>query len=216
MSTPILCKLGLHEWTRIPFDVADHAKRAGRTRLPHWYVGGWGNDRWCFRCGRWPMTVESQPTAARFWRKVDRQGPVGSLYYGRCWVWTAATNSDGYGLFSLDARSQKAHRVAYLLTRGPIPVGMQIDHLCGNRRCVNPWHLEPVTAGENIARGIAKARSRHSRRSKTHCSRGHEYTSENTVVHGGKRDCRICNRQRVSEYEARKRAGREVLAREQQ
>jgi len=71
-----------------------------------------------------------------------------------CWVWTAALNNGGYGLVRLDGRTRRAHRVVYELLVGPIPEGLELDHLCRNHACVNPDHLEPVTHGENIRRGL--------------------------------------------------------------
>lgn len=70
-----------------------------------------------------------------------------------CWVWTAARTSKGYGQFRIGPRPVRAHRYAYTLLVGPIPDGLQLDHLCRNRLCVNPGHLEPVTNWENTLRG---------------------------------------------------------------
>lgn len=70
----------------------------------------------------------------------------------RCWDWTGAVTSRGYGSVGHDGRIQSTHRVAYELLIGPIPPGLQIDHLCRNKLCCNPWHLEPVTAQENRRR----------------------------------------------------------------
>src|SRR6266496_2265386 len=88
----------------------------------------------------------------RFWAKVDRSG--GSR---ACWLWTGKTGRDGYGRIGLGGRGAlvrvRAHRFAYELLIGPIPDGLQIDHLCRVRHCVNPAHLEPVTQRENILRG---------------------------------------------------------------
>lgn len=128
--------------------------------------------------------------------------------YGGCVLYTGRLCIDGYGLVSKPgSRSTfRAHRVAYEAEIGPIPAGRQIDHLCHtqsgdcpggraclHRRCVNPHHLEPVTAEENSRRSVYRD-SPHS--SKTHCARGHEYSAENTAIEprqgGYRRRCRQC------------------------
>ena len=103
----------------------------------------------------------------RFWSKVDKDGP------GGCWLWTASQNGYGYGKFKAPHAFVASHRYAYELLVGPIPDGLQIDHLCRNRACVNPAHLEPVTQRVNLMRGntLASINAR-----KTHCIRGHEFT----------------------------------------
>lgn len=118
-----------------------------------------------------------------------------------CWLWTAHKVHDGYGKFWLDGRHVLAHRVSYEWLVGPIPDGLQIDHLCRVRHCVNPAHLEPVTQRENLLRGetILAANA-----AKTHCPSGHAYDDENTCVSGGWRYCRACNRERMRAYRARR------------
>lgn len=103
-----------------------------------------------------------------------------------CWEWTAGRNNYGYGSVSMNSKSTLAHRVVYELLVGPIPQGLQIDHLCRNRGCVNPDHLEPVTQWENMQRGLSATW--------THCPWGHEYTEANTYRRPGRetRLCRIC------------------------
>lgn len=91
-----------------------------------------------------------RPEVERFWEKVDRQ-EVG------CWLWTAYRNRDGYGRFRPYRRDQvMAHRYAYELMVGPIPDGLQLDHLCRNPGCVNPSHLEAVTERENLGRRLCR------------------------------------------------------------
>lgn len=117
----------------------------------------------------------------RFWNKVQ---PTGF-----CWLWTAATQRDGYGRFGLTHdHIVQAHRFAYERLVGPIPDGMELDHLCRVRRCVNPDHLEVVTHAENMQRGI------HSNSLKLRCLRGHEYTTHS----GGKRYCNTCRKERYA------------------
>lgn len=84
---------------------------------------------------------------ARF-RSYIEEGPEG------CWLWTGALNTDGYGCFRYEEVARGAHRVAYATFVGPIPEGLELDHLCGVRRCCNPLHLEPVTRTENIRRAV--------------------------------------------------------------
>lgn len=74
-----------------------------------------------------------------------------------CWNWGGVVDAKGYGRFDLGGRPQKAHRVAYELIVGPIPANLTIDHLCRNKLCVNPDHLEPVTNVENVRRAHAAA-----------------------------------------------------------
>lgn len=94
--------------------------------------------------------------ADRFMEKVDKDGPVPSIRpeLGPCWLWTGSVTLQGYGIFGLPGASE-AHRASYLLFKGPIPEGLEVDHLCFVRPCVNPAHLEAVTHEENIRRGVA-------------------------------------------------------------
>lgn len=130
------------------------------------------------------MTLTS-PETERFWAKVMRGGP------GVCWTWTAS-RAHGYGQFGVQGHCLRAHRVAFELTRGPIPDGLVIDHLCRNRACVNPDHLEPVTNRENLLRGIGFP-ARHAALGR--CPQGHEYSAENTYLsRRNQRQCRACHR----------------------
>ena len=136
---------------------------------------------------------------ARFERFVARQ-PAG------CWLWTGHLNRDGYGRFSVGGRKQQCHRVAYELFVGPIPDGMQIDHVrargCISKACVNPAHLEAVTQVENPARGDG-APAQNARR--TQCRKGHELSGDNLKIGtDGHRRCRICLREKHRRQEARR------------
>lgn len=135
--------------------------------------------------------------ADRFWTKVRKTEG--------CWEWTACL-AHGYGRFGVGRRARPAHVVAYELVIGPVPVGLDLDHLCRNRRCVRPDHLEPVTRRVNLLRGqtIAAAHA-----AKTHCPNGHPYSGSNLAVfaqkYGMMRRCRQCDRERQAARRARKR-----------
>lgn len=135
----------------------------------------------------------------------DRFDAKWSPGLGGCWVWHGSHNGVGYGELRIAGRKVYAHRWSYEHHVGPIPDGLQIDHLCRNPACVNPEHLEPVTPTENVRRGDA-ARPKPERR-KTHCVNGHPY-DENTYERkdGKGRNCIQCNRDRAREYQRRKRA----------
>lgn len=134
-----------------------------------------------------PTGYRSRPsTDERFWAKVNR--PAGTE---GCWRWTGMLDGSGYGRFIIKKpKVVPAHRYAYELLVGQIPAGLQLDHLCRNRACVNPAHLEPVTNQENTLRGLRG-------RMVTSCAHGHEYTETNTIHRpNGRRGCRECSRLR--------------------
>lgn len=118
-----------------------------------------------------------------------------------CWEWTGKIDKDGYGRHRFMGRSFMAHRWVWECVNGWLSPSTQLDHLCKNRRCVNPAHLEPVSQKENISR------ARNSNSEKTHCPQGHRYTELNTYHTGaGKRKCRACARERAAERRAREKA----------
>lgn len=112
-----------------------------------------------------------------------------------CWEWQASLTDGGYGQFFVQGKRWRAHRFAWVLHRGDIPDGTELDHLCRNRRCCNPDHLEPVTRRENQKRGLGPtARNIDA----THCVNGHEFNAKNTYVYtSGKRKCLVCNANRA-------------------
>lgn len=109
-----------------------------------------------------------------------------------CWPWPGAVDRQGYGKATLNMKQTTAHRVVYQRLVGPIPAGLQLDHLCRNPPCVNPAHLEPVTAWENTLRSPIAPSALNSK--KTHCKHGHEFTEENTYRYKTFRYCRTCSR----------------------
>lgn len=128
----------------------------------------------------------------RFWSKV-------AVAPG-CWEWLAYRNEDGYGRFNHAGQIKSVHRVAYELTSGqPIPHGLEIDHLCRNRGCVNPSHLEAVTHRENILRTPPPEL----------CRNGHDVTNPSAYTRpdhaGGVRKCRTCQAARNRRWRERKR-----------
>ena len=109
-----------------------------------------------------------------------------------CWEWQGA-KIKGYGCFWDGRRYTRAHRFIYEYLNGAIPAGLESDHLCRNRACVNPKHIEPVTSRENTMRGLSPELLRQQQLSKTHCPQGHPYNTTNTYRYpNGRRDCRIC------------------------
>lgn len=108
-----------------------------------------------------------------------------------CWLFDCAPNLYGYGRIKVSGKTLATHRIAYEATKGPIPEGLQIDHLCRNRLCFKPDHLEAVTPRENVLRGASTAAQR---AKVTHCPVGHPYSAENTRFYGRKRHCRACHR----------------------
>lgn len=147
---------------------------------------------------------ERNPLVERFWQKVDKNGPAPTCRpeLGPCWLWLAALNGGGYGQFWIDGQIRRyVHRISWELEHGPSPEGMDLDHRCRVRRCVNPAHLEPVTHAENVRRGDSPAMSRARQLAKTHCPRGHSYSGDNLYVKSkGWRNCRTCHREAMRRH----------------
>lgn len=143
---------------------------------------------------------------ARFWKKVMPREDG-------CWEWLgsrARSSSDNfYGSVNVNHIRYNAHRIAWILRRGPVTLGLELDHLCRNTLCVNPDHLEEVTHAENTRRGNAGKWFKELQNSKTHCPQGHPYDEKNTRYKAkGWRVCRECGRQEVQRRRAKKREQR--------
>lgn len=149
-------------------------------------------------------TLKSRIRVARridnFWKKVDKDGPVPENHpeLGKCWVWMAYLSQGGYGYAQWNNGPEPAHRIGYRILRGQIPDGLELDHLCRNRACVNPEHLEAVTRQVHWKRGesIAVQNAR-----RTHCKCGRELSGANlkTSRKGEKeyRTCLHCHRRKA-------------------
>ena len=143
-------------------------------------------------------TYAVMPLAGRFEAQYEPEPTSG------CWIWIGVVDRLGYGAMEIDGRKAMAHRVSHILSKGDIPPGLTIDHLCRNRRCVNPAHLEAVPHRVNVLRGHGIAAKR---ATQTHCVNGHEFTPENTYLYRGRyRSCRDCGNRRNREFRARQTA----------
>jgi hypothetical protein len=163
------------------------------------YGHGWCNMHW----SRWrrhgdPETPSNQglEPMTRFLSKVNVDGP--------CWEWVGQLNAQGYGVFSFRRKDESAHRWLYQQLVATVPDGLELDHLCRNRACVNPDHLEPVTHKVNVLRGSGVA-AEHAR--KTRCIRNHELAGSNLRIRikAGRyveRVCRQCFNDRRKERAA--------------
>lgn len=127
----------------------------------------------------------------RFWQKVDTSGD--------CWLWTGYVMPNGYGQFRWPGGSL-AHRYAYETTNGPIPDGLDLDHLCRTRNCVRPDHLDPVPRVVNLLRGARKT-------AQTTCKNGHPLAGDNLKPRSRQRQCRACANEANRRYLLRRRIG---------
>ena len=161
--------------------------------------------RWCLACCREGQKIAASKRGtpvARFWAKVEMEPNSG------CWIWCGCRTTAGYGHFTNDPAhpTQKvySHRFAYELLRGPIPRGLQIDHRCRLRACVNPDHMDVVSQRENILRGTSPS-AQHAQQ--THCKWGHSladaYHKPSKPPHW--RDCRVCALERARRHSQERR-----------
>lgn len=144
-----------------------------------------------------PMTLEE-----RFWNKVDAEGD--------CWLWTGGQNGTGHGHFNFTENGVRrliiASRFAWQVLVGPIPEGLEMDHLCRNPPCVNPDHLEPVTHRENMLRGFAPTMRAFKNSLPGKCPNGHSWIDNTRFNQRGVRECSACNVERVRANRQAKRA----------
>jgi hypothetical protein len=142
-------------------------------------------------------SVLGEPYYSRFWAKVEKTES--------CWLWQGSTSNKGYGEFHLGRQGRMRvralpHVLSYQMLVGKIPDGLQLDHLCRVRHCVNPEHLEPVTRKVNILRGVSWCAER---ARQTHCLHGHSFVGA-YISKEGHRVCRACNAKRHREVYAAK------------
>lgn len=151
------------------------------------HSGGWG-DGWRFAGIKKQMTNGNGEDLKK--KIIGRK----ETDKNDCWNWSGAKRK-GYGMIKVGMKQMSVHRVLYEILVAPIPEGYVIDHLCRNKSCINPAHLQPVTSKENTLRGTSFAAINSK---KTHCPKGHEYTQENLGKNkAGRRVCKQCNRDRM-------------------
>jgi hypothetical protein len=154
---------------------------------------------WCSMChAAWELRRSTPDARTKLYKRFDakvRKTP-------HCWEWIGAKSDTGYGSIGVEGKTCHAHRLSYERYVGPIPQGMQIDHLCRNRACVNPDHLEAVSPKTNSRRGAQVAL-------KTHCAQGHPWTAEHIYLRPGsdKKMCRTCSIERSRARHLRRMLG---------
>jgi hypothetical protein len=131
---------------------------------------------------------------ARLPERIRKKIRVGE----KCWEWTAYKDKDGYGIILWNGIARRATRVIYEILKGPIPKGLEPDHLCRNRGCVNPDCIEPVTHRINTLRGNTQG-ALNAR--KTQCPKGHPFSESNTYREKGRRRCKICRKADAKRYD---------------
>ncbi len=142
-------------------------------------------------------------TSTRFWKQVEKTD--------KCWNWQGEISHNGYGRFRVVStriltKRMPAHHFSFKESGKVIPDGLVIDHLCRNRACVNPSHMEAVTIKENVNRGSLREYMQKHNEHITHCPKGHPYDEQNTYKRPSResgRECRACNKERSVEWRAR-------------
>lgn len=144
----------------------------------------------------------------RYFPRADTLAEALALRYevqvDGCWMWRGGRKATGYGSLTWNGDTKSAHQWAWLVANGLVPEGLELDHLCRVKLCVNPAHLDAVTPAENARRAAPyKARGKaNNNGAKTHCLHGHPYEGANLYVSGGRRYCRTCKRERMARYRA--------------
>lgn len=165
---------------------------------------------WPNLSGRFDVTDTKPPlsTALPIEQRIARWTHRLLRQDGECWAWCGARDRNGYGHVGIHGKHVPVHRAFYEFYIGEVPPGLELDHLCRRRNCVNPWHMEPVTRTVNMQRAIGVGQYDRSHLKATHCTAGHELTAENVYVSGKykKRRCRICARARARAKYQREKA----------
>lgn len=149
-----------------------------------------------------------QPDDARLPKRFRIKFEIRDCGYATpCWAWIAGKGGKGYGQFQEKTKKAvSAHLYCYRVLVGPVPDGLTLDHLCRNRCCCNPAHVEPVTLGENVLRGVGDP-AQNAR--KTHCKHGHPFSGSNLYIEKmtGYRVCRVCHLRLTAAYRLKKKGG---------
>ena len=146
-------------------------------------------------------TWETETEDAVLWNRIVER----TVITADCWYWTGKPANTGYGQINRNRIVRNPHRIVYEMLVGEIPEGKQLDHLCRNRLCVNPKHLEPVTPKENLLRSPLTVPSIN--KAKTHCPSGHPYDENNTQTQkDGSRKCKVCSYKRKKAWRKRLQA----------
>lgn len=144
-----------------------------------------------------PAPISDEEALSRVLGRIEKSSPSANVS-GECWIFKGCLTGGGYGMTRRRGKGVYTHRFVYQMTKGEIPPELSLDHLCRNRSCCNPEHLEPVTNQENIRRGAASV----VRAWPKHCSRGHDVCHENNLYSKDKPrrvGCKACLREKTRE-----------------